>query len=321
MAAPRAGKVPLGCLSRLSDRKLPAFDNTPPVLRSLHLKPDYSTVAEANRRFYARIADLYDRTESCVADPAAQDELESDLDRIIRHLGRPPAELKALDACGGSGNVALKLLARGLDVTVADISSDLLAIFHRKAATAGYQPRSHCGEIAEFLRQNPGSFDLIVFSSALHHLQDIDHVLGNAFNSLRPGGALFTLHDPTARSQQGRLTPWLLRLEYVAFKILCQPGDVPAAGWRRIKRTFRREDRPQLAEENLGVLAEFHARDGIDDLALVDRLKAVGFQVVEHQRLHGARFALVRRVLTRVGQPTGFKLVLQRPGSSSPSPS
>src|SRR5690606_38454583 len=109
------------------------------------LKPDHATVAEANRRFYARIADLYDRTETCVTDRVAQDELEADLDRALALLDGPRSQLRALDACGGSGNVTLKLLARGLDVTVADISEELLSILRRKAAAAGSQPRIHCG--------------------------------------------------------------------------------------------------------------------------------------------------------------------------------
>lgn len=275
-------------------------------------------MAEANRRFYARIADLYDRTESCVADHAAQAALEADLDQVLAHLGQAPpnAPLKALDACGGSGNVALKLLARGLDVTVADISRELLDILERKAAAAGHRAKTHCGEIAAFLESTDTAFDLVVFSSALHHLQDIDRVLTLVFRRLRPGGFLFTLHDPTARAQQGRLTPLLLRAEYFAFKLFKQPGDVPAAAWRKLRRALGgKSGEAQLSDENLGVVAEYHIRNGIDDLALVERLQRVGYQVVRHDRLHGARFALVQAIVSRLGQPTGFKLLLRKPNA------
>jgi ubiquinone/menaquinone biosynthesis C-methylase UbiE len=278
------------------------------------LNLDHSTVAEANRRFYARIANLYDRTESCVADHAAQVALESDLDQVLSHLPSPASSLKALDACGGSGNVALKLLARGIDVTVADISRELLDILERKAASAGHRPRTHCGEIASFLTSTDAAFDLVVFSSALHHLQDIDRVLSLVFQRLRPGGLLFTLHDPTARAHQGRLTPFLLRAEYFAFKFFKQPGDVPAAALRKLRRAFGgRSGQSQLSDDNLGVVAEYHIRDGIDDLALVQRLRRVGYQVIRHDRLHGARFAVVQAIVSRVGQPTGFKLLLRKP--------
>ncbi|MBL9137438.1 MAG: class I SAM-dependent methyltransferase [Verrucomicrobiales bacterium] len=277
---------------------------------------DHSTVAEANRRFYARIADLYDRTESCVADHAAQVALEADLDQVLSHLSQPAGSVRALDACGGSGNVALKLLNRGLDVTVADISRELLDILERKAAAVGRPAKTHCGEIAAFLESTDATFDLVVFSSALHHLQDIDRVLTLVFRRLRPGGLLFTLHDPTARRHQGRLTPFLLRAEYFAFKFFKQPGDVPAAALRKLRRAFGgRSGQSRLSDDNLGVVAEYHIRDGIDDLALVERLKQVGYQVVRHDRLHGARFALVQAVVSRIGQPTGFKLLLRKPNA------
>jgi len=278
------------------------------------VNPDHATVAEANRRFYARIADLYDRTESCVADPEAQAELEQDIDHLLRVLGRPASELHALDACAGSGNVALKLLARGFQVTVADISPELLRILAGKARALGREPGQHCGEIARFLETTDLRFDLVTFSSALHHLQDIDRVLRLVYQRLRPGGLLFTLHDPTSRASQGRLTPALLRLEYFTFKFLKQPLDVPAAAWRRLRRGFHRgQPGAELAEENLGVLAEYHIREGIDDLALVGRMQQAGYELVRHERMHGARFGPTRALVRWLGQPTGFKLLLRRP--------
>ena len=74
-------------------------------------------IAEANRQFYSQIAPLYDGSETCVTDRRIQKQLEADLDRILGIIGRQPKEIRALDACGGSGNVALKLLNRGVDVT------------------------------------------------------------------------------------------------------------------------------------------------------------------------------------------------------------
>lgn len=286
------------------------------------MPPDYATVAEANRRYYAATAALYDASETCVTDPAAQAGLERDLDRALALLGRPPADVAALDACGGSGNVSLKLLRRGVRVTVADISPELLAILRRKAEAAGLAPEIHCGELAEFLRRPGPAFDLITFSSALHHLQDIEGVLRLAFARLAPGGLVFTTHDPTALARQRPLTRALLRAEYFAFKVFCQPADLPAAIGRKLRRALGRRPEPspgQIAEEQLGVLAEYHVARGIDDLALVERLRAAGFEVVAHERLAGARFAPVRAVVRRLGDATAFKLLLRRPAAVGPA--
>src|SRR6185436_16656257 len=67
--------------------------------------PAYQKIAEANREYYSKTADLYESTETCVSDPAVQSNLEADLDRVLAVLQKPPAQIVALDACGGSGNI------------------------------------------------------------------------------------------------------------------------------------------------------------------------------------------------------------------------
>src|SRR6266496_4421998 len=100
--------------------------------------PEYQRVAEANRQFYARIASLYDASETCVRDRRIQKRLEADLDQIITMIGRQPETIRALDACGGAGNVSLKLLNRRIEATLVDISPELLEIFRRKCAVLGF---------------------------------------------------------------------------------------------------------------------------------------------------------------------------------------
>src|SRR5688572_26357564 len=95
---------------------------------------EYQKIAEANRQYYTQTASLYDESETCVKDRHFQKRLEADLDQIITITGRQPPSIRALDACGGSGNISLKLLNRGVDVTLVDISSDLLEIFRNKCS-------------------------------------------------------------------------------------------------------------------------------------------------------------------------------------------
>ena len=53
--------------------------------------------------------------------------------------------------------------------------------------------------------------------------------------------------------------------------------------------------------------------EGIDDLALVAKLRAVGFEVVWHERYADSRFELTRRLIERTGDSTSFKLLLRKP--------
>jgi 2-polyprenyl-3-methyl-5-hydroxy-6-metoxy-1,4-benzoquinol methylase len=279
--------------------------------------PEYQRVAEANRQFYRRIAPLYDATETCVTDAAAQRLLESDLDRVLAALGGPRPTLRALDACGGSGNVALKLLRRGVDVTLADISAELLEIFRLKCARAGFTAHAVQTEIGAYLMANHAKFDLIVFSSALHHLQDIGQVLLQALGSLKPGGLVFTTLDPTPRNALRPATRLLLRLEYYLFKLFKQTPDLAHALARRIRRTAAATSSDKcslkLNPDTAGVLAEYHVEKGIDDFALAAWLREAGFDVVWHERTVECRSLWARHIVSQLKDHTNFKLLLQKP--------
>jgi hypothetical protein len=69
----------------------------------------------------------------------------------------------------------------------------------------------------------------------------------------------------------------------------------------------------EVNDSTAGLLAEFHVEKGIDDRALVERLKAIGFKVVWHKRLPECRFAFTRRLVAGLGDVTAFELLLQKP--------
>jgi 2-polyprenyl-3-methyl-5-hydroxy-6-metoxy-1,4-benzoquinol methylase len=278
----------------------------------------YEKVAEANRQFYARFAHHYETSETCVTDPTTQQYLERTLDDVLAHLAWPAEECQVLDACGGTGNVALKLLKRGLDVTLTDISEDQLDIFESKCATHQYQPRIVCAEVGSFLAQSAEQFDLIVFSSALHHLENVQGVLELCFEALRPGGLLFTIHDPTSAANRTALARLALRMDYLMFKCIDQFSDLPSAIGRRLKRILSgasAKGRQEMAlnEATMGVLAEYHATRGIDDLQLVAELREIGFDVVWHKRRAGSRYRLPRKLVEWTGEKTEFELLLRKP--------
>ncbi len=279
---------------------------------------NYRKIAEANRSFYTQLAALYDKTEGSVVDPHEQAVLETELDRALKLLGRQPAEIRALDACGGSGSVALKLLHRGAKVTLADISPDLIKIFQEKCQGLGYKPRTVCTEIADFLSDSSQTFDLIVFSAALHHLENIEGVLTLAFERLAPGGLLLTFFDPTDRSQLRLMTRMLQRVDYYVFKILHQSADLPRAVGRRLRRIFAGVSADQknniaLDASTVGMLAEYHIEKGIDDKRLVAVLCKTGYQVVQHERSAGGRSNWLRAATKAFGDATTFQLMLRKP--------
>ncbi|MEI6654322.1 MAG: class I SAM-dependent methyltransferase [Verrucomicrobiota bacterium] len=278
----------------------------------------YTNIAEANRCYYLQTAALYDATETCVTSKAHQSMLEADIDRILELCGKRPGAIRALDACGGSGNISLKLLRRGIPTTLADITPELLEIFRKKCESYGFQAETTCKEIGAFLAEEGGSFDLIIFSSALHHLENIEQVLTLVFDRLAPGGVLFTVFDPTSRSQLRPLSRMVQRLEYYLFKVFHQSSDLPRAIGRRLRRMLAgasasNKGKVTLNSSTVGMLAEYHVEQGIDDLDLVERLRQVGFEVVLHDRYVDTRSAWAARLIRWLGDSTAFKLTLRKP--------
>jgi SAM-dependent methyltransferase len=177
-----------------------------------------------------------------------------------------------------------------------------------------------CSEIGNFLAQDGDKFDLIIFSSALHHLENIDAVLALAFERLAPGGLLYSIYDPTLQKQHHTLSRIAGRLEYYTFKVFFQTADFPKAIGRRLRRIMAgaRPDQKLSSELNdatIGMLAEYHTGTGIDDLALVEHMRKVGYEVVWHNRYAEARFQLTRKIIRWVGDATSFKLLLRKPAS------
>jgi 2-polyprenyl-3-methyl-5-hydroxy-6-metoxy-1,4-benzoquinol methylase len=287
---------------------------------------DAEDVVEANREFYRQTAETYDLTETCVVSPHAQQMLDSDLMLILELLSKPVGELHALDACGGSGNVATKLLKYGVTVTLCDISPELIAIFIQRAKRYGSQVVVEQAEINDFLKKHGPKYDLIVFSSALHHLKDYASVLHDCGDRLKPGGMVYTVFDPTPNAELNWLTRGILAIDYLLFKLMNHPSDVLAGlhrRWRRMVQSSPRPDRGHawdrvlvsgnLPEEYVGFVAEYFARTGIDDLQLAEQLRGMGYRVVWHERYASARHGLFRRILSRMNAVTSFKLLLQTP--------
>ncbi len=259
------------------------------------------TTAEANRRFYAAAAETYDRTEECVVDPRLQGRLR---EVLARSLALVPENPRVLDACGGSGNASVVLHELGTRPLTVDVSPEMLELYARKARAHGWEPQTRVAEIEAFL-EGDAEWDLIIFSSALHHLDDYARVLDLATARLAPGGVLVTMFDP---ARVGTLGGRLRRLDYILHVVVRTPGRVPRVVTRRLRRSRAGED-----DEAFGARAERHSLAGIDDLGLRRRFEAGGLEVLEHERTYDLRFAVTRGVARALREPSSFHFVVRRP--------
>jgi 2-polyprenyl-3-methyl-5-hydroxy-6-metoxy-1,4-benzoquinol methylase len=273
-----------------------------------------SKVIEANMAFYRQIAQKYDSYETYLFDRVLQRSLEDDLDKIASYfasLGRAP---ECLECGGGTGNLTLKMCARGWKVIVVDISEHMLDLLKEKALRKGYSPALVRSPIERYLEETHEGYDLVAFSSVLHHLYSYASVVERASKRLRSGGIFYSNYDPLAPR-----SPFWARafesLDTTIAKVLFDPADVLPGIRRRLRKLLSQSD-PEFgrAVVSVGDLAEFHARTGIDDAQILRLLQGSGFSIVEHHRFATGRTRVVRFLNERLRLLESCKIIAQRKG-------
>ena len=259
--------------------------------------------AEANRLFYEEHAADYDETEFCAIDKMPRDLLRGQLKRGLELAGTSPS---ILDAGGGTGNASLLLHEMGHESTLVDASPEMIARYEEKARRAELEPDSEIADLEAFFDSDERRWDLIVFSSVLHHLEHPGEALVGAAGRLRAGGAIVTIFDPLAVDGVGQ---FMRKLDYGLWIAIHSPSTLARALARRLPHRSRREG----TEVNVAAIAERHAMTGLDDGALRARVEAAGLQTFHHDRLYDARYRWIVSASRRLGQATHFSFVFRRP--------
>ena len=132
-------------------------------------------------------------------------------------------QVEAVDVGAGTGRLALAFARRGWNVTAVDCSREMLRVlgdrYQRLPSTRG-DLRLVVSAAEKFMAESDEQFDLIAFSSVLHHLPQGLQVLADAAKRLNEGGCLYVTQEPlpptvrrkTAGMRALRLLDDLLRL-------------------------------------------------------------------------------------------------------------
>lgn len=269
-------------------------------------------VIAANVDFYVHVAERYDSYEPYLFDPRLQQSLEDDLDAVgscFASLRRAPS---CLECGGGTGNLTLKMCARGWQVTVVDVSDQMLALLKRKAETQGHSPQLIHMPIERFLETCSESFDLVAFSSVLHHLYSYSSVVDRIVRHVRPGGVFYSNYDPLP--PRSPFWSWAFNTFDIGIaKLLFDPADVLPGIARRLRRLIlRRDPMFRRAVAGPGDLAEFHVGTGVNDKQILELLQKSGFSIVQHQRFATGRTALSQLLNERLRFFESFKIIARR---------
>jgi demethylmenaquinone methyltransferase / 2-methoxy-6-polyprenyl-1,4-benzoquinol methylase len=178
-----------------------------------------------------------------------------------------------LDIAGGTGDVALRVLAaggQGTRVTVCDINPDMLAIGRERAAAKGL------GDALTFIEANAEAlpfserrFDAASIAFGIRNVTRIETALAEAFRVLKIGGKFLCLEFSAVD------VPGLDRLyELYSFNVIPALGRVVAGdaqSYRYLVESIRRFPNPQT---------------------FAAMLRAAGFSRVTHKTMSGGIVAL-----------------------------
>ena len=111
---------------------------------------------------------------------------------------KPRAGEHILDMAGGTGDIAFRMAARGAEVTVSDINSDMLAVGMERAESRGVKGLNWKQENAESLSFPDSSFDAYTIAFGIRNVTDIPSALVEAHRVLKHGGRFYCLEFSTS---------------------------------------------------------------------------------------------------------------------------
>ncbi|OBU18485.1 S-adenosyl-L-methionine-dependent methyltransferase [Photobacterium aquimaris] len=114
-----------------------------------------------------------------------------DIEYILEQLNAD-ASLQVLDAGGGIGQISQKIAALGHQVTLCDLSSEMLTLAAQEIAKNGLveQYRLVHSPVQEINQHIEAPVDLILFHAVMEWLVDPIATLAGLLNNLKPGGVI-----------------------------------------------------------------------------------------------------------------------------------
>lgn len=234
-------------------------------------------------------------------------EYEVILGAILKMLSaRSGNKIRAVDMCGGAGKAAfiIKRFAPQAEVKLVDLSEKMLSIARQRIKEENIGEIEIVQDDAFTFLDRDCQFDIIVFSSAIHHFKDPVNLLKNAAQRLSDQGVIITIADPNPLSKTKRF-------KMMAF-LICNWGDkkmVMRNTAHRIKVLVTNEI---AAADDEFDMAEYQAYTGINNLQLAHDLNAAGIHTLLHMQYPAGGPPFMMRYMSLLKLHWSFSMILTK---------
>lgn len=118
------------------------------------------------------------------------------ISKILEYCSDKPQHLDCLELCCGMGVLSLEASRRGARVTGIDVSQRSIEIACRYARDLGIPSETLQYRVCDLngISLPVGKFDVVFAWDGLHHIAEIEHLVGEVGRSLKNGG-VFVVHD------------------------------------------------------------------------------------------------------------------------------
>ena len=206
--------------------------------------------------------------------------------------------LQAVDLCGGAGKAAFVLKSCSPDcrVTLVDLSEKMLAIAQERIDRNKIEGIDVVLADAFSFLESEGEYDLIVFSSAVHHFKEPLNLLQSAAARLSKNGVIITIADPTTITKSRR---------YQFFRFLAANSQHKK---EIIRQMFFGSNRDSSSDADFD-MAEYQTYTGIDDRDLAREVRDIGLSPLVHLRYPAGEPYMVK-IMPYLGLCWAFSMVL-----------
>ncbi len=219
---------------------------------------------------------------------------------------RSDQTLRAVDVCGGAGKSAflLKKLVPQAEVTLVDLSEKMLEIARQRSHAEDIGQIEMIQEDAATFLKRDRQFDMIVFSSAIHHFKDPVSLLHSAAQRLSDQGVIIAIAEPNTLTKTKRY-------KTMAFLFCCWADKMTI-----MKRTWHKGmglisgEAAAMADDF--DIAEYQAYKGINNLQLEHDLHAAGLNTLLHMQYPAGGEPFMTRIMSLFKLHWAFCLVLSK---------
>lgn len=201
----------------------------------------------------------------------------------------------------GDGSITERLLALGCEVTGTDMSRDSISKMDSKFRFNDrfhgvHDPEGNLTVLGE------SRYDVIIYSSVLHHIPDyLRHLTLAIDHHLKPGGSLVSIQDPLWYSRVSKWSRRATGAAYMSWRL--GQGELGRGMKTRVRRMVTGP-----SEEEPGDAVEYHVvRNGVDEDAISTMLND-RFDSVELRRYWSSQGTVQQKFGEKLGMVNTFAI-------------